>query len=119
MAEDIFEQFINSIKVTLEWQWELQAETDPEREVWVAWAANNPGRSAMVCRMNNGTYRVSVCIEYPVMDTAGMQGIITMELALARESANFASAHEAMLWVEEYAWNTLIQMAEACLHIRE
>lgn len=118
MAEDIFEQFINSIRVAPQWTWEPQMDVDPESDVWVAWSADNPGKSAMVCRMQSGNYRVSLCIEYPVIDEAGIHGVTTMELALARESTEFASATEAMLWVEEHAWNTLIQMAEHCLYIR-
>lgn len=120
MVGNIFEQFINTLTTELthapEWLWERQDDDDPDTELWIAWAAENDGKSAMICRTEEG-YRVSLCVEYPLMSSMPdeYESAITVEMALSHETSRFASVDEAMRWVEEHGWKTLNRMAALCL----
>jgi hypothetical protein len=106
MSDNLFEQYINAIERYPHWHWEQQ---DGAREMWIARAAHNGGKAAMVCQVERG-YRASLCIESLLPDNGMVKQPTLFETALAYEGSEFVTALDAMLWVEQQAWTLLARM---------
>jgi hypothetical protein len=109
MTCNLFRQYIDMIEATPQWKWDYYDGTVEYGKMWVAKATDNGGMSAMVCEMEQG-YRASLCMECMLTPDGTVDTITRMEVALARDNAEFLTAREAMLWVEQQAWETLSRM---------